>query len=66
MRHRRRQAPGIAVHIGARVASDAGAGEIFVSQTVKDLVAGTAIEFLGWGSHPLKGVPGEWRPYSVI
>jgi class 3 adenylate cyclase len=57
---------GIAVHIGARVASKAGAGEILVSQTVKDLVAGSGIEFLDRGSHELKGVPGKWRLYSVI
>jgi len=57
---------GIAVHIGARVASNAGAGEILVSQTVKDLVAGSGIEFQDRGSHELKGVPGEWGLYSVI
>lgn len=57
---------GIAVHIGARVASRAVAGEILVSQTVKDLVAGSAIEFQDRGSHELKGVPGDWRLYSVI
>ncbi len=57
---------GIAVHIGARVASKAGAGEILVSQTVKDLVAGSVIEFHDRGLHELKGVPGEWRLYSVI
>jgi class 3 adenylate cyclase len=57
---------GIAVHIGARVASNAGAGEILVSRTVKDLVAGSGIEFQEQGSHELKGVPGEWRLYSVI
>jgi class 3 adenylate cyclase len=57
---------GIAVHIGARVASNAGAGETLVSQTVKDLVAGSGIEFQDRGSHELKGVPGEWRLYSVI
>jgi class 3 adenylate cyclase len=56
---------GIAVHIGARVASKAGAGEILVSQTVKDLVAGSGIEFQDRGSHELKGIPGEWRLYSV-
>jgi class 3 adenylate cyclase len=56
---------GIAVHIGARVASDAGAGEILVSQTVKDLLAGSGIEFRERGSHELKGVPGEWHLYSV-
>jgi class 3 adenylate cyclase len=57
---------GIAVHIGARVASKAVAGEILVSQTVKDLVAGSAIEFQDRGSHELKGVPGDWRLYAVI
>ena len=57
---------GLGVHIGARVASGAGSGEILVSQTVKDLVAGSGIEFQDRGSHELKGVPGEWRLYSVI
>ena len=57
---------GIAVHIGARVASKAGAGETLVSQTVKDLVAGSGIEFQDRGLHELKGVPGEWHLYSVI
>lgn len=57
---------GIAVHIGARVASKAEAGETLVSQTVKDLVAGSGIEFQDRGSHELKGIPGEWRLYSVI
>jgi class 3 adenylate cyclase len=57
---------GIAVHIGARVASKARAGEIIVSQTVKDLTAGSALEFEDRGAHELKGVPGEWRLYSVI
>jgi class 3 adenylate cyclase len=56
---------GIAVHIGARVASKAGPGEILVSHTVKDLLAGSAIEFEDRGVHELKGVPGEWRLYSV-
>lgn len=55
---------GIAVHIGARVASTAGAGEIIVSQTVKDLVAGSDLEFQDRGLHPLKGVPGEWRLWA--
>jgi class 3 adenylate cyclase len=56
---------GIAVHIGARVAAKAGPGEILVSQTVKDLLAGSAIEFEDRGKHGLKGVSGEWRLYSV-
>jgi class 3 adenylate cyclase len=57
---------GIAVHIGARVASKAGPGEILVSQTVKDLVAGSGIEFQDQGTHELRGIPGEWRLYSVV
>jgi class 3 adenylate cyclase len=56
---------GIAVHTGARVASHAGAGEVLVSQTVKDLVAGSGIEFDDRGAHELKGIPGEWRLYAV-
>jgi pimeloyl-ACP methyl ester carboxylesterase len=56
---------GIAVHTGARVAAQAGAGEVFVSQTVKDLVAGSGIEFEDRGVHQLKGIPGDWRLYSV-
>ena len=56
---------GIAVHTGARVASAAGAGEVLVSQTVKDLVAGSGIEFEDRGAHDLKGIPGEWRLYAV-
>jgi class 3 adenylate cyclase len=56
---------GIAVHTGARVAAHAAAGEVLVSQTVKDLVAGSGIEFEDRGAHPLKGIPGEWRLYAV-
>ncbi len=52
---------GIAVHIAARVAAQAGADEVMVSSTVKDLVAGSGIEFEDRGSHALKGVPEEWR-----
>ena len=51
---------GIAVHIGSRIASLATAGEVLVSSTVKDLVAGAGIRFEQRGSHILKGVPGEW------
>ena len=54
---------GIAVHIGARVASHAAAGEVLVSSTVKDLVAGSGIQFEDRGMHTLKGVEGEWRLY---
>jgi class 3 adenylate cyclase/esterase/lipase len=56
---------GIAVHIGARVAAIAGAGEVLVSSTVKDLVAGSGLRFGDRGSHSLKGVPGEWRIFAV-
>ena len=56
---------GIAVHIGARVAKEAGPGEVLVSSTVKDLVAGSGIEFRDRGTAELKGVPGEWRLYAV-
>ena len=52
---------GIAVHIGARVASHAGAGEVLVSSTVKDLVAGSGIQFEDRGTFALKGIEGEWR-----
>jgi class 3 adenylate cyclase len=51
---------GIAVHIGARVAALAGAGEVLVTSTVRDLVAGSGIEFSERGRYELKGVPGEW------
>jgi class 3 adenylate cyclase len=56
---------GIAVHIGARVAALAHPGEVLVSSTVKDLVAGSGIAFVVRGSHELKGVPGKWRLYRV-
>jgi pimeloyl-ACP methyl ester carboxylesterase len=56
---------GIAVHIGARVAALAGAGEVLVSSTVKDLVAGSGLAFEDRGAHRLKGVPGEWRLFAL-
>ncbi len=56
---------GIAVSIGARVAAQAGVGEVLVSQTVKDLVAGSGLRFDDRGTAELKGVPGEWRLYAV-
>ena len=56
---------GIAVHIGARVAKAAQPGEVLVSSTVKDLVAGSGLQFDERGAAELKGVPGEWRLYSV-
>jgi class 3 adenylate cyclase len=56
---------GVAVHIGARVIALAGASEVLVSSTVRDLVAGSGIEFEYRGDHQLKGVPGTWRMYAV-
>ena len=57
---------GIAVHIGSRVAGKAAPGEIVVSQTVRDLVAGSGLNFAERGAHALKGVPGEWRLYAYV
>ena len=56
---------GIAVHIGARVLAYAEGGEVLVSSTVKDLVAGSGINFIERGEHQLKGVPGAWRLFAV-
>jgi class 3 adenylate cyclase len=56
---------GIAVAVGARVSAAAAAGEVLVSSTVKDLVAGSGLEFEERGLHELKGVPGEWRLYAL-
>jgi pimeloyl-ACP methyl ester carboxylesterase len=56
---------GIAVNTGARVAGEAGPGEVLVSSTVRDLVAGSGIQFEDRGVFELKGVPGEWRLYAV-
>ena len=57
---------GIAVHIGARVAALARPGEVLTSSTVRDLVAGSGIEFEDRGLHQLKGVPGEWQLLAVL
>jgi class 3 adenylate cyclase len=56
---------GLAVHIAARVMHSAGPSEVLVSSTVKDLVVGSGIDFEDRGAHRLRGVPGEWRLYSV-
>lgn len=56
---------GIAVHTGARVASQAHPGEVLVSSTVKDLVAGSGIDFRDRGLAALKGIPGEWHLFAV-
>jgi class 3 adenylate cyclase len=65
VRAARGQGGGIAVHMGARVASEAAACEVLVSSTVKDLVAGSGLAFEDRGMHEIKGVPGEWRLYVV-
>jgi class 3 adenylate cyclase len=57
---------GIAVHIGARVAAKAGHSEVWVSRTVKDLVAGSGLTFEEAGEHELKGVPDRWHLYRVV
>ena len=56
---------GIAVHIGARVVAQAQPGEVLVSSTVKDLVAGSGLRFTERGVHRLRGVPGEWKLYAA-
>ena len=56
---------GLAVHIGARVAGLAGPGEVLVSRTVRDLVAGSGLRFAERGEHELKGVPDRWSLYAV-
>lgn len=56
---------GIAVHIGARIGALAAEGEVLVSRTVKDLVAGSGLSFEDRGAHALKGIPDEWQLYSV-
>jgi len=56
---------GITVSIGARVASNAGPSQVLVSQTVKDLVAGSGLTFEDAGEHELKGVPDRWHLYRV-
>jgi class 3 adenylate cyclase len=57
---------GLAVHIGQRVLAEAGAGEVLVSSTVKDLVAGSGLDFADRGLRALKGVPEEWRLFQVL
>ena len=56
---------GLSVHIGARVPATAGGGDIVVSSTVKDLLAGSEYTFADRGEHELKGVPGTWRLFAA-
>ncbi len=57
---------GIAVHIGSRVVGLAQASEVLVPSTVRDLVAGSGIEFAARGAHALKGIPDEWQIFQVL
>ena len=56
---------GIAVHVAARIAALAGPRQVLASRTVRDLAAGSAVDFQPAGRHALKGVPDEWDVYSV-
>ena len=57
---------GIAVHLAARIMAEAGAGEILVSSTVRDLVVGSELHFDDRGQYHLKGIEGDWRLFSVV
>jgi class 3 adenylate cyclase len=57
---------GIAVHTGARVMAQADPGEVLVSSTVRDLVAGSGLAFRDYGTHTLRGIPGEWRLFALV
>jgi class 3 adenylate cyclase len=57
---------GIAVHIGARIAAEAGPGEVLTSSTVRDLVVGSGSSLLDRGNRALKGVEGEWRLFAAV
>jgi class 3 adenylate cyclase len=59
------QIGGLSVHIGARVVAIAGSGDIVVSNTVKDLLAGSEFTFADRGEHELKGVPGTWHLFAA-
>jgi class 3 adenylate cyclase len=56
---------GIAVHLAARVMAEAGSGQVLVSRTVTDLVAGSGLRFESRGAHALRGVPGEWELFQA-
>ncbi len=57
---------GLAVHIAARISALAGPSQVFVSRTVKDLVAGSGIDMASRGAHTLKGVPDQWEVFEVL
>jgi class 3 adenylate cyclase len=54
------------VHVGARIAATADPGQVLVSSTVKDLVAGSGIQFADRGEHELKGIPNTWRLFEAL
>jgi class 3 adenylate cyclase len=56
----------MAVHVAVRIQGLAGAGDILVSSTVKDIVVGSGARFEDRGQHSLKGTPGEWRLFSLV
>ena len=57
---------GITVHIASRIAALAGSGEVLVSSTVRDLVAGSGLRFEDRGGHELRGIPGEWQILAAL
>ena len=65
MEHRRDSVSGLAVHVGARVAALAAAGEVLVTSVVRALVLGSGISFADRGIHSLKGVPDTWQLFAV-
>ncbi|MGI9609043.1 MAG: adenylate/guanylate cyclase domain-containing protein, partial [Acidimicrobiia bacterium] len=60
------EATGTAVHIGARVSALAAGSEVLVSRTVRDLVAGSGLQFEDRGTHHLKGIPDDWHIYASV
>ena len=57
---------GLAIHIGARIAAAARAGDVLVSRTVKDLVVGSGLTFIDAGTHEFKGVPDAWQLFRAV
>ena len=57
---------GLAVHIAARVMGEAGSGEVLVSRTVRDLTAGSGLQFQDQGTHKLKGIPEDFQLYALV
>ena len=57
---------GLAVHVAARVMGEAGDDEVLVSRTVRDLTAGSGLQFEDRGTHTLKGIPEDWQLYALV